>query len=115
MAETQSVRCWHARAVAAEGLRRDQPATLVWPGTDPVLDVAGLDKSFASRSRSALMPRRLPAISGAGLRVPEGSIVGLVGESGSGKSTLLPCIAGLDTPDEGPLSFMGLDSPTPPP
>ena len=57
------------------------------------------------------MPRRLLAVSGAGLRVPAGSIVGLVGESGSGKSTLLRCIAGLETPDQGRIVFMGLDVP----
>jgi peptide/nickel transport system ATP-binding protein len=111
IAETHAVRCWHARAVPTSGLRRDQPATAVWPGSERVLDVAGLGKSFASRSPGALMPRRLPAVSSASLHVPEGSIVGLVGESGSGKSTLLRCIAGLEAPDEGRITFMGLDVP----
>ncbi len=57
------------------------------------------------------MTRRVPAVTKAGFRVPEGSIVGLVGESGSGKSTLLRCIAGLETPDEGRIAFMGVDVP----
>jgi peptide/nickel transport system ATP-binding protein len=83
---------------------------MVRPGSDLVLHIAGLDKSFHGRG-SALAKRRVPAVSGAGLCVPEGAIVGLVGESGSGKSTLLRCIAGLETPDEGSIAFMGLDVP----
>jgi peptide/nickel transport system ATP-binding protein len=111
IAEAHKVRCWHPRAVPTGASRRDQPATLLQPGSDLVLEVAGLDKSFPAGSRNALMPRRLPAVTAAGLRVPEGSIVGLVGESGSGKSTLLRCIAGLETPDDGRVAFMGLDVP----
>ena len=81
------------------------------PGTDLVLAASGVDKSFRSRAGGGLVPRRLPAVVGAGLNVPEGSIVGLVGESGSGKSTLLRCIAGLETPDAGRVAFLGLDVP----
>ena len=106
-----SVRCWQARAITAEELRRDEPATLVQPGSDVVLDIAGLDKSFPGGSGAALVRRRVPAVTKAGFRVPEGSIVGLVGESGSGKSTLLRCVAGLETPDEGRIAFMGVDVP----
>src|SRR5262249_23720995 len=45
------------------------------------------------------------------LAIPHGSIVGLVGESGSGKSTLLRCIAGLEEPETGRMSYLGIDLP----
>jgi peptide/nickel transport system ATP-binding protein len=106
-----AVRCWHAGTAEDVRLRADQPATLVQPGPDLVLAASGLDKSFRSRAPGTLVPRRLPAVAGAGLHVPQGSIVGLVGESGSGKTTLLRCIAGLETPDEGHIAFLGLDVP----
>jgi ABC-type lipoprotein export system ATPase subunit len=37
----------------------------------------------------------------------EGIIIGLAGPSGSGKTTLLRCIAGLERPEEGRISFGG--------
>jgi peptide/nickel transport system ATP-binding protein len=110
IAEAHLVRCWHAEQTTS-GAGAARPATLVRPGTDLVLEATGLDKSFRSRARGTIVPRRLPAVAGAGLLVPEGSIVGLVGESGSGKSTLLRCIAGLETPDDGRIAFLGLDVP----
>jgi len=36
-----------------------------------------------------------------------GEVLGIVGESGSGKSTLLRCLAGIDKPDCGEVSFRG--------
>lgn len=41
------------------------------------------------------------------LYVREGEIVSIIGPSGSGKSTLLRCATGLETIDEGEISFMG--------
>ncbi|MCP6769485.1 ATP-binding cassette domain-containing protein, partial [Klebsiella pneumoniae] len=74
-----------------------------------VLDAATLTKTFPGRGA---FPTKMRAVDEAELRVPENAIVGLVGESGSGKSTLLRCIAGLETPDQGTLRFLGLDLPT---
>jgi peptide/nickel transport system ATP-binding protein len=111
VADAHSVRCWHAQAIPKAELRHDQPSTSAHPGSALVLDISGLGKSFPGGSGRALLRRRVPAVTGAGFRVPEGSIVGLVGESGSGKSTLLRCIAGLETPDSGRIAFMGVDVP----
>jgi ABC-2 type transport system ATP-binding protein len=48
-----------------------------------------------------------PALIGASLEIPAGSIVGLLGPSGAGKTTLIRCIAGLLTPQEGSVSVGG--------
>lgn len=41
------------------------------------------------------------------IAIEEGEIVSILGPSGSGKSTLLRCIAGLDRPDRGTITFEG--------
>ena len=41
------------------------------------------------------------------LELPLGGAVALLGVSGAGKSTVLACIAGLETPDRGYVSFEG--------
>src|SRR5436309_13042444 len=51
----------------------------------PLLEVSDLHVSYG----------RLPALTGLGLVVPEGSLVAMLGPNGAGKSTLLKAIAGL--------------------
>lgn len=50
------------------------------------------------------------ALSDIQLTIPSGEITALLGPSGSGKTTLLRIIAGLETADEGTISFFGVDS-----
>ncbi len=52
---------------------------------------------------------RIEVIRGANLVVHRGEIVALWGRSGSGKSTLLHLLSGLDAPDRGFVSVLGLD------
>jgi len=47
------------------------------------------------------------AIRGANLTIEEGEFLTLLGESGCGKTTTLRCIAGLETPTSGRISFNG--------
>ena len=109
-ADVQEVRCWH-RLTCADADAESGPATTVMPGTRPALEVAGLNKGYAGPSSSFFVSRLLSAVTNADLVVPEGAIVGLVGESGSGKSTLLRCIAGLETPESGRITFAGMEIP----
>jgi len=67
----------------------------------PVVEAHDLWKSFDNG--------RIPVIRGADLSVAPGEIVALWGSSGSGKSTLLHLLSGLDAPDSGTVSILGLD------
>lgn len=49
------------------------------------------------------------AVNGVTIEIAQGEFVSLVGPSGCGKSTTLRCIAGLETPTSGEISFEGLD------
>ena len=67
----------------------------------PLLEVAGLDKSFGT----------LQVLKAVTLNVAAGEVVTVCGASGSGKSTLLRCINGLEVPDGGSVRFRGKDVP----
>ena len=99
-----AVRCWHA-LVGEPVASVDRPATTLQPIDEPVLDAEALRKTFGRRGVA------VRAVNGVSLRVPRGAIVGLVGESGSGKSTLLRCIAGLEQPEEGTTTYLGVELP----
>ena len=69
--------------------------------SDVVVEAIDLWKSFDGG--------RIEVIRGANLVVHRGEIVALWGRSGSGKSTLLHLLSGLDVPDRGTVSVLGLD------
>jgi ABC-type polar amino acid transport system ATPase subunit len=52
----------------------------------------------------------LKVLKGIDLSVDKGEIISIIGPSGSGKSTLLKSINGLVKPDNGHISFMGIES-----
>lgn len=60
-----------------------------------MIEVRNLNKAFDG----------FPALSGASLTVPSGSIYGLVGPNGAGKSTLLRNLTGVLRPDSGEILF----------
>ena len=64
------------------------------------IQLRNIDKRFGS----------FVAIDHVDLDVETGELLALLGPSGSGKTTLLRVIAGLETPDEGTVSFHGEDA-----
>jgi ABC-type nitrate/sulfonate/bicarbonate transport system ATPase subunit len=72
------------------------------------LTAEGVSKTFATADG-----RRVDALSGVDLSVPENSFVCIVGPSGCGKSTLLRIMAGLDSCTKGAVLFRGAPQNTP--
>ncbi|WP_414474825.1 ABC transporter ATP-binding protein [Microvirga sp. M2] len=77
-------------------------------GSDIVLDVKGLSKSYAGR-RVFGRGRPVPAAQDVNLTLRRGEIVGIVGESGSGKSTVARCVVRLQDPTSGSVLVHGQD------
>ncbi|MEF2230111.1 MAG: ABC transporter ATP-binding protein [Pseudodesulfovibrio sp.] len=77
----------------------------LYEGVEPVrgfereLRMADISFSYRSGGRTVL--------SGVGMRVPKGGVVGVVGSSGSGKSTLMDILCGLLVAGEGRLEIDG--------
>ncbi|OMH38021.1 ABC transporter ATP-binding protein [Motiliproteus sp. MSK22-1] len=69
--------------------------------TEMLLQVTGLEKTFAAGHRSQQVLR------GVNLNLESGEVLVLLGTSGSGKSTLLNLIAGLEYPDAGDIYILG--------
>ncbi|NDV62786.1 ABC transporter ATP-binding protein [Puniceicoccales bacterium CK1056] len=63
----------------------------------PLLSIEKVDKSYGKQ-------RVLDCVS---LCIERAERVAIMGPSGSGKSTLLNCLAGLEVPDSGKISFLG--------
>lgn len=63
--------------------------------SDPVIEIAGLNKSFAGKQ----------VLKDINITITAGEMVGLIGASGSGKSTLIRTIAGLETMDKSSTSL----------
>jgi polar amino acid transport system ATP-binding protein len=68
-------------------------------GEAPILDVAGLHKSFGA----------LEVLKGVDLRVRPRELAFVIGPSGSGKSTLLRCCNRLEEPSSGTIRVEGVD------
>ncbi|AUY49117.1 ABC transporter ATP-binding protein [Streptomyces sp. CB01881] len=69
------------------------------PASGPVIEVTGLQKSYAGRT----------VVDGVSFSVAEGEIFGLLGPNGAGKTTVVECVAGLRVPDGGTVRVAGLD------
>ncbi|MDP5172547.1 MAG: ATP-binding cassette domain-containing protein [Bacteroidia bacterium] len=67
------------------------------PGTEPVIEVVDLSKSFGD----------LHVLKGANLEVIQGENLAVLGKSGSGKSVLIKLMVGLLKPDQGSIRILG--------
>jgi len=74
----------------------------------PLLKVENLVKRYPARP-SARSNDTHVALDGVSLSIASRTTLALVGESGSGKSTLALCIASLEPPSSGTISFEGID------
>ncbi len=64
-----------------------------------LLTIRGLEKSFGG----------LKAINGIDLHVDEGAVVSVIGPNGAGKTTFFNLITGMETPDQGSITFEGAE------
>lgn len=63
----------------------------------PAVEILSLRKKF----------RKVIALKGVNLKIPQGEFFGLLGPNGAGKSTLINCIVGLAKPSEGEVKVFG--------
>jgi oligopeptide/dipeptide ABC transporter ATP-binding protein len=83
-------------------------------GDRPLLEVENLVKRFRARQSVLERLRFRPAqdavaVDGVSFSVDKGETLGLVGESGSGKTTVARTVLRLIDPDEGSITFDGVD------
>ncbi len=104
--------------VAASSSQGDQPDMSVVLEQAGRLESAAHQRSLARTAPAAslLAVRGLRlhyggvrALDGVDLDIAEGSILGLIGPNGAGKTTLFECIAGFNHPDQGQVTFGGVD------
>src|SRR5260221_5973664 len=67
-----------------------------------VIEIEGLRKEYRGRRG-----RRVAALDGVDLAIPEGGIFGFLGPNGSGKTTTIRCLLGLVRPTGGQLRLFG--------
>lgn len=67
--------------------------------TKPVVEISGLSKRYGQTQ----------ALDNVSLTIPPGVVFALLGENGAGKSTTLKTLLGLEKPDSGSASVLGMD------
>jgi branched-chain amino acid transport system ATP-binding protein len=67
--------------------------------SEPILSIRGVSKRFDT----------LIAVADVDLDVAQGEKLGIIGPNGSGKTTLINCITGVVRPEQGKITFDGID------
>jgi ABC-2 type transport system ATP-binding protein len=78
----------------------------------PIIDVAGLAKTFAVYRKAGRVRRRredVLAVAGIDLQIERGAMVGYIGPNGAGKSTTIKMLTGILVPSSGHLRVDGLE------
>jgi peptide/nickel transport system ATP-binding protein len=83
--------------------------TYAFPHTAPVLELAGVTKTYSVKQGLFSAAKPLRALDGVDLRIYKKDVIGLVGESGCGKSTLAKILLGLEAPTSGQVLVDGSD------
>lgn len=73
----------------------------------PLVRVEHLSKRFVQRRPFSRTQHTVHALEDASLTISQGTTLALVGDSGSGKSTLARCLALLEKPSAGEITFDG--------
>jgi ABC-2 type transport system ATP-binding protein len=79
---------------------------------DPIIDVAGLAKTFTVYRKAGRVRRRreeVEAVAGIDLRIERGAMVGYIGPNGAGKSTTIKMLTGILVPSAGHVRVDGLE------
>ena len=119
-ADGHPVRCFYPESPGPAELqsRPAAPAVAELPATgdDPVLKIEGLKAYYKAKDRgfAGLAGKHkqgfVKAVDDVSLTAHGNATLGIVGESGCGKTTLAKCIAGLVPPNDGKLTFAGIDA-----
>ena len=88
-----------ARVPETDGARAEPAAPGPRAGTDDVVQVEGIRKSFGD----------VHALRGVGFRAPRGSVLGVLGPNGAGKTTVVKILSTLLRPDAGTAVVAGHD------
>ncbi|WP_071795449.1 ABC transporter ATP-binding protein [Natronohydrobacter thiooxidans] len=94
---------------AVPHLRSENRVPVATAGSEPVLKVRDLVKTYRSGSKLFRTERVVPAVREASFEVKPGCTLGVVGESGSGKSSLGRLLIKLMDTDSGEILFEGRD------
>ena len=87
--------------LSPETIVADRPALAAEPLGSPLIELAGIEKSY----RMGKLDYR--ALRGVDLAIEAGELIAVVGPSGSGKTTILNIIAGIDRPTAGTVTVDG--------
>ncbi len=81
-------------------------------GSDPIIDVRDLAKTFSVLRKAGRVRRRreeVAAVAGIDLQIERGAMVGYIGPNGAGKSTTVKMLTGILVPSAGHVRVDGLE------
>ncbi len=87
--------------LSSEPIVTDRPAPIIEPRHAPLIQLAGIDKTYP------MGKLKYRALRGVDLAIDAGELIAVVGPSGSGKTTILNIIAGIDRPTAGTVTVDG--------